>query len=274
MGCTTSLTISESSGNTGLDQAVYDSGTGKIFGVRGQWLFRFNATTGVKEAALQWCDDMPDFASLTVLNGKIYLGASFLPYIDLNWFGTEAAVPMDVYKVDAASFTRDGRTFFNAYRTPYDNVGNWNNPLFGVGYHLIITDGTYIYTAAGAFDPSNVANVGGNYHSLFPMGVEYDSFNGVIWFVDPYSTGGIGAAQSGLPATNYARTSGSIADPICGITYNAATNYAYVATGTESILKVSHVNTSTWANLTYLDTSYRTGQVQCCQNQIMQRSGG
>jgi len=244
MGCKKSLSLNlESTGDMALDQAVYESNTQKIFGVRGQWIFKCSSVTGDVEASMRFVSDATCTSCITTIGGTLYCGVLYTPTTD---YLNGNAPNRDIFIVDAASFTVVGR--FNL-----GPVGLTTGNMIGAGYRFLVNDGVHIagWTWEGSntaqnttnwfdFLPSNMAGTfnrdGGSTH--FVDDVTYDPVHSCYWCADSASPD-IFALQNDPIFSNYAYTTGPSPNDAHGICYNQAQNKVYVATGGVNIYMIS-----------------------------------
>lgn len=164
-----------------LDQAIYSASNNKIYGVRGQYIYQFNASTAALENTLRFID-AGLFCEASVVKVGTFLYASiWRSILDPNPspFGIS-----DMYKIDL------GLTTSTALGIALSITGS------GLGFGNLITDGTYIMGATGyqqkitpkgrfAVDPTNIATYSewnseaGNSAPLIDL--EWDDTNKTIW---------------------------------------------------------------------------------------------
>lgn len=207
-----------------MDSAVYEASTQKIFGVRGQWLFQFNSVTGALENSLRFMTTVNGFSSITTFGGGLYIGVSWQPTI--NWQNVIYAPDVDIYKVDAASFTVVGRLNLggkNTFGTTTEFAGfryltNNGAALFGT-----VQDGQLFNV-----DPTNVPGyTSTNVQTISDCA--YDSHNNVLWVPVPKFPN-IYCYDTTFGSTCF-DTNGNL-NTICGICYNSAQNKVYAVDGT------------------------------------------
>lgn len=183
MACTKPLTISQvSTGDMGLDQAIYESTTQKIFGVRGQWLFQFNSVSGALEQSLRFANDVTRTSTITALGGTLYIGTQYQPNANL-----QAGTPypdVDIYKVNPGGFAVSGRLNLgakNSYFNTHPICNGWQY-MVTVGTKLFgFNDGVDLFTV----DPTNVPGFVGH-SGLTTIGdTSVDTVNGVVWIAAP-----------------------------------------------------------------------------------------
>ncbi len=213
-----------------MDSAIYHSGTQKIFGVRGQWLFKCNAVTGVVEDALRFATDVNGVSSITSIGNFLYIGTSYA----VNSNDLTGVIPrpdVDIYVVNAAAFVVSSRlNFGNKNTLPADES-------FTCGWRSLVTDGTSIYginigSSSGAVqelfsvDPLNLASYNA---TNFSWGADLacDTVNGVIWIADNVTPNLWAVSFDFLTTCN--DTNGTL--PCNGICYNSAQNKVYGTKG-------------------------------------------
>jgi len=185
MACSKSLAINQApEEDMALDMAIYSSAQTCIYGVRGQYVYKFNATTGDKESEFRFVDDVVfSEASIVELGGFLYIGVWRGVIEDFN-----GSPNSDIYKVNYAlnssvALGLPGSGPFT--QVPGGAFGNY-------GFTGLVTDGTKIYGYYGprasnvfSVDPTNIAgalvdsfSVGENYNLNH---IEIDAVNGVLW---------------------------------------------------------------------------------------------
>lgn len=206
----------------GLDQAIYESTTGKIFGVRGQWLFQFNAATGVLEQSARFAKDVTSVSTITVLGAPavLYLGTTFVPSSDIL-----AGTPypdVDIYKVGASDFVTNGASAsfsklgLGAKNRAYSQFTNfvargWQN-MVTVGSKLLgYNDGQGLWNV----DPTNLPGFA-NSSALVVQDISVDTVNNVVWTASP------GDPDVYAVATDFSTecndTNGNL-NGVCGVTF-------------------------------------------------------
>ena len=251
-----------------MDQAIYESTTNKIYGVRGQWLYKFNATTGAREGSLRFCNESLGRSSITAIAGVLYISPSLFPRWDHSWGGFSGTqLPWNIYKVTASTMISAGVININTVFNMDPQISY--NTLWGLGFHNLITDGSQVIVSGQGdplfsvnpltYNPGNPATYGvADYESVF-MDAAYDSLNGVVWVFD-ISGPDIVAQKFPFAIGEYTYLSG-FGPIVTGITFNNLTNHAYLSTGGSTIVQVSAVDTIGWSNLTY--TVYDTFRANC-----------
>lgn len=224
-------------GDLGMDAALYEPNTNKIFGVRGQWIFQFNPTTGVLEKSGRFCANAAGPTSITAIGTTLYIATSFNPNED---YPTAYLNPGDIFTLDATSFTVTGQFHMATVVGGADKV---------MGYGPISTNGTLLMfgeISAGAgidtllktpvsVDPTNLAGFVEPPTGGWIGQMEYDSTQGLIWFNDSASPNIYAFAPNGL---NWNTDSGLTNTPT-GVCWNAAQNAVYACTGTKFLLRAN-----------------------------------
>lgn len=199
-----------------MDQAIYHSGTQKIFGVRGQWVFKFNAVTGSLEDALRFSVNVNGPSSIVSIGNFLYIGTTFGYATDLSV--ASPFVDADIYVVNAAAFTVSSRLNLGAKNTVP------SNEAFLTGFRNLVTDGTSIYgfnKGAGnelfSVDPLNTATYNdANFPWLSDM--VCDTVNSVLWIADN-ATPNLWAISFDFLSQAF-DTNGTL--PFNGVAYNSA----------------------------------------------------
>ncbi len=106
MSCSKALTLSAQEDDTPLDQAIYSGAQDKIFGVRGKWLYKFNADTGKKESEIRFSTSVLGATSICEIGNFLYIGVR-LSAKDLlgQTPGTNAVMrpERDIFKITTAT---------------------------------------------------------------------------------------------------------------------------------------------------------------------------
>lgn len=236
MACSKILDLSVAqTGDTGMDNAIFESTTGKIFGVRGEWLFKFNATTGALEQSMQYTHNALSPSYITAFGGNLYISCYAMPILNTNGVAPYTNGG-DVYVVNAAAFTLTGPLSMSA----------GINPGFATNYGFasMANNGTLIAVLEKQLsrwngdnslllvDPTNIPAYATMWGGLV-SDVCYDSTNSVFWGVESL------AAQifvsDGVSSAN--NTTGLA--PVFGVCFNTATNKVFAAAGDEQFYEVS-----------------------------------
>jgi hypothetical protein len=231
--CSKSFTIGLGGLDMGLDAAIYVGSTvDKIFGVRGQWLFQFNSTTGALENSLRFAPNAAGLSSITAIGTKLYISTSMNPNTDFSTY----LDPGDIFVVDATTFTYNGRLNFDtviggSYRT--------------VGFGPLTTNGTVlqvVLTQAGSgrdtllkkiisVDPSNLPGFSVGADTGCFTDISYDSTQSLVWMPDSYD---LAIYAFNAVVSNYNYGAGLATGPT-GITYNLAQNKVYAVQGNKTL---------------------------------------
>lgn len=221
-----------------IDQAIYHAGTDKIYGVKGQWVFKFNATTGALEASLKFAPDIGGVSSITSIGTKLYIGTTYSGGDNVN-----SILPYklrDIYVVDTTTFALPVSRFnFDSKLTVF--FGARNVEQWAIGWRHLLTDGTKLF---GDLDEGQIfrvdpTNLPGYAFQGFdcPPDMAYDPTNVVLWFTQPYSPN-----VFAVDATNFANScsdTGGMSDAVNGICFCVAQNKAYFVQGDFNIGMIS-----------------------------------
>lgn len=220
-----------------MDSAVYEPATQKIFGVRGQWIFKFNSVTGALEDTLRFTTSTLSQTYIIVFGANLYISCYNSPVLNTN-----GSAPFtnggDVYVINPASFTVAGVLGLTAGIQPgHASTYGWAS-MATDGANLCITDKnlsrwnsnnvTYI------LDPTNIPAY------VQPWGgwvtdITYDSTNSVFWGVEADSSQ-IFAADSVSTCNNTTSI-----NPVFGICWNALNNKVYAVAGDQQFYMVNPV---------------------------------
>lgn len=234
--CTKAYTIN-SGGDVPLDSAIYSSNLGQIVGVRGQYLYTFNANTGAKIQEKRIVDDcLFGEASITEIGAFLYV--SFWRRVAYPNASNWPAWGGDVYRVTPATLAATAL-----------NLANQITGL-GIGFANLTTDGSYLYgttghsntgTGSGLFqvDPTNVATYVEK--SLLDVrqvvDVVWDATANVLWMVY-----GGGPEVYGIYAPTFPALDANVVNPtppfICGGTIVPGTHQMYCVSVTNTVRKV------------------------------------
>lgn len=253
------LTITRSEDDLALDQAIYDPLTNKIYGVRGQWLFKFNADSAALEDKLRYKENLIGIGTLTVIAGSIYVTAAIDPVMQI--FTPTATKDLDIYIVDTATFSVTGR--FNLGFINYGG-GTLTTVGFLSGFKYLINDGTRVAFWTGSdgvqsVDPINIP--GRTRHSWQWINDWcYDSFNNVFWIASTADQSV--TSMDPNPIDNNHAFSNGVNNDLFGVTYNSLTNKVYAARGSQFIFMANAADSVPGFNPFNL-TSLDTGQVNC-----------
>lgn len=253
MSCSKTLSLSVKEDDTPIESAIFSSANNAIYGVRGQWVYKFNATTGKKEAEAVIGNDILGLSSICEHNGTIYVSACWVqtsyPEIfpaPLPWRAnhdiftinptTLAATNTDIWKTKQSSF--DGETN-SAFYGPIQIVSS-STLLWG-----IIADGggmNPFYVDPSAPLGLKQRSVGNWTQAAGPAAGEiiYDSVNGVAIYakasdqiIDCYDTSG------GFPPTSIGGMDGTFNLNPNGLCYCPSNDNIYAVDGTSILISAS-----------------------------------
>lgn len=126
-----------------LDMAIYSSSQTCIYGVRGQWVYKFNATTGAKISEFRFVKDVIFAESYIVeVAGNLYI-STWRNALESD--SVQNAPYQDIWRVNYAlnssvALGLNSLAVFNSYQFA---------ALFSSGFANLVTDGTYIYGRYG-----------------------------------------------------------------------------------------------------------------------------
>lgn len=229
-----------------MDAAIYESTSQKIFGVRGQWLFQFNSSTGVQEAALRISPSVIGRSSITAFGGKLYVGVTCSPKVDSSAFPSSYNL-RDIFVVNAATFTLISSL---GLYTKMGSVGFADADLYWhKGWDGLQNDGTNLigYADGKLFkvNPTNTATYTSQSAGGIPSDVCYDADHNVLWEADPFSPNIWAFDANNFLMDTY--NSGSVSTFTAGLTYLS------------SLQKVYFVDQS--FNINYIDASNIVAQI-------------
>lgn len=259
MACFLTITTPE---DMPLDEAIFEPVSGKIFGVRSQWIYRFDAATAAKEAEFRFYDRALGRSCITTLAGSLYCAPNSFEQLQYN--NLRASPDRDVFVVDgnlSASIPLQMYLHLNnTFGSPFQP---WQAliPAGGKVQAVDYDDGFWNFT--NLID--QVRPSGG--YCVF---MEYDPVNNMVWGCDPRSprinlTDGL---------TFFAGLSNSELAPSVtpyGVAYAANVDAAYFALGTSILTKVSGAVAANCLRVTFTDfphTEINTGVAGINPNRI------
>lgn len=258
MACTSPpLTLSNAqAGDMALDQAIYHSGRDKIFGVRGQWLFRFNATTGALEASLRFQANGGGMSTISTIGNVLYIGTTFASDDNITDLVTPFA-SRDIYTVDATTFLVTGSLGFASKLGAATAAGTRTDLYYARGWRQIVTDGAKLWGFQSG-DGLWRASLPGYNSSSFQVSTDiaYDGFNNVIWVADPY-TPNLWVWSADLANDTF--DTGGIGRPT-GVCYVPLTNHVYCVNGTLNLF-TADASLAVPAFNPFPTTGYSTGRI-------------
>ena len=137
MACSKTLTLNPvSEGDVPLEQAIYSSTHNAIYGVRGGWVHKFNATTGALIASAVFSSDAIGPASITEMAGVIYV---------CSWWTLKMSFPTafrnnrDLFTIDPTTLSATNTNIWSDYQGGADIQQYWT-----YGIYQITNDGTRI----------------------------------------------------------------------------------------------------------------------------------
>lgn len=194
-----------------LNHAIYDSGRDVIFAVRGGYVYKLNATSGVKiSSARVACPDFDDaYICLDPVTDHLFV-TSWMTFADQNENVTASRFVKKLVKVQpdtlaVVSTTNLPTLFFNnldLFESGPRQLIALNNLLYGVYFDAsATTDGT-IWTfdpAAPGWNASNSFNTGGTYYRTFV----YDPDLSLLWVPDIFGATSYDLALNAAATVNF-----------------------------------------------------------------------
>lgn len=214
-----------------MDQAVYEPITQKIFGVRGQWIFKFNSVTGALEGSLRFGTSIAGTSTIAAISGKLYIGVSWSPVVDYT--ASPVYPNEDIYIVDAASFTASGKLGVASHLSPGTDTApfGWRT-MVAAGSNLI---GFYSDNAGTSYFNVDPTNTPGFTHTAAQgvTDIAWDSANGVFWSVTSFDPD-IWCYNPVFASFQTCFDTNGNLNTICGICYNSSNNRVYAVDGSPS----------------------------------------
>lgn len=244
MPCFKTFTFAQAQNDMPLDNAIYSASQDKIYGVRGGWIYKCNASTGKKEAEFRFAgSNLFAESSVVEVAGSLYASV---------WRTPNSS---SVSQTDAI------------YKIPHDFSASTS--LFSLGLNtsiegvtLLKTDGTYIYGVVRApsnasrglyaIDPSDLAAIGtsdrndnlaiGAATTSWFYDMDVDSDNGLVWLAQINRTRGLGVTLAGYPQSGNSveELSSNPAASFqwcCGCCFCPSNTKLYGVNGTSGIVK-------------------------------------
>lgn len=248
-----------------LNQAVYDPYSDKIYGVRGQWVYRFNATTASKEAEVRYYSRSLGSAEIVTFSGNLYIApknhqyrvftrnsgdlAGGFAYPSYSGGGVNFCTPdKDIFVVNSGLQTTNR---LNGYRLlSFTNLNDWQE----YRNMVVITGILGVPTGVVWGDSSNLHgwsfHNSGDLRENVDMGYStdqmvYDATNSLIWTVDAQNSDIWALDLSGITwfVGRQFTSNQTYVQPedfqYYGITYSASANAAYAVAGDSKIVRIS-----------------------------------
>lgn len=215
-----------------MDQAIYDTTSASILGVRGQWIMKFNASTGAFINALRFTSDNIGISTIVQVGAFVYIGTSLTPSNDLS-LGTPF-LDRDVYIVEPIGLTTSGR--FNLGNQINFTFGQSTPDYYGLGWRSFVKDTAN--SIIGLVDTGSLFAVDPTFLGSFATvsfglatDIAYDSLDDVIWITDQ-ATPNIWCYSANPLGNNTCFDTNSNLLKISGICWNQAQNKVYCVDGT------------------------------------------
>jgi hypothetical protein len=240
--CEKQFTLRSEEFDMPLTEAVYDSATDKIFAVRDQWVFRFNADTGFKEAEARIVNDQMSKSTVSIVNGILYVG--LWTALNANYTTGDTPAHSDIFTVNKSTLvaTATGWIPFYTYASnrAYSGVcriipgaATIANRMWGaIGVNA---DGIFVINPLVGVTTLKRSSYWG-FESLSPFSADltYDSLNDKIWAV---YAGGVQVTTFRAGVGNPFQVEDSAANVgfVTGICFANNVNRAYVVNLTSTI---------------------------------------
>ena len=268
-----------------MDQAIYEPVTDTIFGVSGQWLYQFNATTGAFIQGTRFTTDAQSPSSIATDGaGKLFCGVAKAAFVDWG-SGSAAMLDRDIFLVDAATLAVTRFNFGGKFGGVSDGPSSialqgWINLIYGASRlfgNRSDFSGAFVTAHVFKVDPLNLPGYSevGNTAS---EDMAFDATNSLIWIAlgNGDGIGVIDAAfansASGFGTPDYPPYSS-------GVCFNSANNKGYCATNSKYLMQAS--GTAAVAALTagvgfggtFTVTVLDTGRATCNARRIKSVNG-
>lgn len=184
-----------------LDEAIYEPISNKIYGVRGQWIYKFNATTAANESQFRYQSRVLGTASIMSFSGNLYVtpdtdrfqagggpsGGFIYPYYNTGLNGSWSSPDKNIYVVNSGLSTTTPMTGYK--------LGASINQAFRVMAAITGISGVATGIVLGRNDGIGIAGFQNNFMfhnsgdlNLFEFGFTdsndqllYDATNSVLW---------------------------------------------------------------------------------------------
>jgi DNA-binding beta-propeller fold protein YncE len=161
MACAKELTLNPGTADMPLDSATYLASADAIFGVRGPWVFKFNATTGALIDSAIFAPTAIGLSTIVAANGVLIAGVSLssMPFPD-DATASPTGDPFqerDLFIINPTTLAKTPLQFWQYFNgTALTVIRN------ECGHRNLVTDGTLVYGTwchdyLYSFDPTNVA---------------------------------------------------------------------------------------------------------------------
>lgn len=247
MACFKNLSLSAQEDDTPLDQAIYSGAQNKIFGVRGKWLYKFNADTGKKEAEIRFATSVFGSSSICELGTSLYVAvtSSAKDFLDQPPFTNAVMRPeRDIYKITTATMALVGPLGLGDSVIGQFPLFNASSNIYG--FRNLLTTGSVITgygNNLGVFrlDPANIPGAtsggeGGDMNSILDL--DYDPIEDAIWQASP-DTRDVWVTDSAFSMSGHTTPDVIATSPAYrGICFCPVNTQVYAVDGTNQVIKI------------------------------------
>lgn len=288
MSCSKALTLSTQEDDTPLDQAIYSGAQDKIYGVRGKWLYKFNADTGKKEAEVRFSTAVLGPTSICEIGTSLYVGVRLSAKDLLNQTPFTNAVmrpERDIFKITTATMAVVGPLGMGD--SILGQFPAFNTESYGFGFGSLLRIGLTQIAGFGAslgwfvIDPTNLpgglAGLSTTSEAQALPDIDYDITNDCIWITDATTRDVyVSKADFSLRA-NTTPDVVATSPPYRGLTFcPAGTGHAlpkvYAVTGTNEVIKINadvayatlpgFLDNPTWSSLFVLEAAAKPVRIK------------
>lgn len=222
-----------------LNEAFYLSSTGKIYGVLSNYVIRFNASTGAKEASAKVCAPMQGPMRIIGLGGSVYVASMF----DLRVTGAGVASNRTIWTVDPTTLVAADTLGVNSkIRAAIGSVDVWEGPTSMVfngtkltfQYSTKTGEASYMYVDVVTPATNNVAGANGTSNKWTPETWDYDGTT--LNACDPAQQQVEIFNPTLVPGSNLGH-SDTVPDSAVSVAYAANVGFAYSVCGNESLYR-------------------------------------
>lgn len=227
----------------GLDKAVYDPTTGKIFGCRSQWIYQFNATTGALEATVRAAPSTIAPSSITVIGANLYLGVrncwQQLPIDNADFANPNKLNNVDIFRVTASGLVAQGGLGLPLIDQGGGTLGDDEEQ----GYLSLVNNGSSLFfwgAFTGIVNITNPLVPVGNYHRWsvqFAQDMVYDSTHSALWICDS-SAPNVWVYSPTWYSDFLDTFNNGFIHPLYGLDYSSQFNKTYIVTGGATLYMV------------------------------------
>lgn len=246
-----------------LDEAIFEPVSGKIFGVRSQWIYRFDAATVAKEAEFRFYDRALGRSCISTLAGSLYCAPINFEELDYN-NGFFASDDRDVFLVDGSLSTSTSLGLHKQLNTTFVSPFQAWQALIPIGpkvYGVDYDDGFWQFT-----NPLDLFRESSGYC----VHMDYDSTNNMVWLCNPRQTQ-ISVTDGVTFFNGLAENNAAPAVRAYGVAYASNVDAAYFVLGTSILTKVSGAAAANCLRVTFTQfphTEINTGVAGISPNRI------